>query len=51
MVNFFQRLWRHVTGETARQERAEMRQVLSWFSVNWKIGTLALATQGNDRFG
>jgi hypothetical protein len=24
---------------------------LSWFSVNWKIGTLALATQGNDRFG
>jgi hypothetical protein len=25
--------------------------VLSWFSVNWKIGTLALATQSNDRFG
>ena len=24
---------------------------LSWFSVNWKIGTLALATQSNDRFG
>ena len=27
MVNIFQRIWRHVTGETARQERAEMRQV------------------------